>query len=118
MTGFQIVAVTLAATLLGATWSRAGRRRLGRVAAAGWSALWLAAAAAVVAPNATRTVARMLGIGRGADLVFYCGILVMFIGFFVMYLKLRRLQEELTVLVRHMAIERAEQGRAPPHDGV
>ena len=50
-------------------------------------------------------MAQPLGIARGADLVFYCAILAMFIGFFMVYVRLRRLETTLTKLTRHLALQ-------------
>jgi len=45
-----------------------------------------------------------VGIERGADFVFYCAILMMFVGFFLMYSRMRRMESSLTKLVRQLAI--------------
>ncbi|MEK7731822.1 MAG: DUF2304 family protein, partial [Planctomycetota bacterium] len=45
--------------------------------------------------------------GRGADLVLYCAVIVMLIGFFMVYARLRRLRRDLTLLSRHLAIRDA-----------
>ena len=55
-------------------------------------------------------MARWLGIGRGADLVSYLAIGVMFVGFFVTYVRLRALRRELTLLVRRVALHQAGGG--------
>ena len=103
MDPFQILAlivigvcflVTLAAAFRGAV-----VRRDGMV----WALVWLAAAGAIIWPGVTRIVARALGIGRGADLVLYCAVVVMLIGFLMTYSRLRRLQQDLTTVVRHLA---------------
>jgi len=77
-----------------------------------WSAVWLAAGVAVLWPRITSKIARGLGIGRGADLVFYCAVIVMMIGFWLVYIRLRRVRREITLLVRHLATLEAEQGTA------
>jgi hypothetical protein len=90
--------------LLLATVAAAGGRGINRRAASAWSVLWIAAGAAIARPSLTMTVAHFLGIGRGADLVFYCAILAMLIGFFVVYVRMKRLDRQITILVRHAAI--------------
>jgi hypothetical protein len=54
-------------------------------------------------------VANFLGIGRGADLVMYCGFLAAAIGFFFFYLRYRQLEANLTKIVRHLAIQEAKE---------
>lgn len=92
---------------LGSVWALikgwAGRRE-GLV----WAAVWLAAGVAILWPEVTSRVARALGIGRGADLVFYCAVVIMLIGFWSIYIRLRRVRREVTLLVRHLALQEAE----------
>lgn len=72
-----------------------------------WLLLWLGAAAALVWPRSTVFVAERLGIGRGADLVLYVGVLLSLSGFFYVYTRFRRLDRQITLLVRAVAIENA-----------
>ncbi len=72
-----------------------------------WSMLWIVSGIAIAWPRLTVIVAGVLGIGRGADLVFYCAVVVMMIGFLMVYARLRRLRRQLTLIVRHLAIEEA-----------
>jgi hypothetical protein len=66
--------------------------------------LSIVGAIAIGAPDTTRVVARALGIGRGADLVFYCAIVGAALGFFAIFVRLRALDEQITVLVRLSAL--------------
>lgn len=78
---------------------------------------------AVVWPHTMGTIAHELGIGRGADLLLYLTTLVMTVAFFYMYARFRRVERELTLLVRRMAIRNAEgpasaaRSRAPTESG-
>ena len=72
-----------------------------------WAALWLAAGVAVAQPSLVSAIAKALGIGRGADLVLYCSVIVMMIGFWMIYARLRAVRRELTLLVRRLAIRDA-----------
>jgi hypothetical protein len=83
------------------------RHRFTPGAGALWLVAWLAAAVFLLRPEWTVVVARRLGIARGADLVFYCGILAGMLGFLAIYLRLRRIEDQLTRLVREIAIDRA-----------
>ena len=113
MTVFQIAAFILLGLALAATVTLAVRNRIaGRVAFA-WSLLWIAAIVAIARPQLTVTVANALGIARGADLVFYLAILGMLVGFFAVFVRMRRFETEMTRVVRELAL------RAPgePLDG-
>ena len=107
MNGFQIVSVSIAALFCAIVVVGLARRRVALGSALFWLTVWVAAAVAILNPEWTRVVAEALGIARGADLVFYCAILAMFIGFFLVYAKLRRIDHALTEVARALAIERA-----------
>ena len=92
------------ALVIGAVWR--GRLRLG----AGAVAAGLAALGGLAAtwPELTTRAARAIGIDRGADLVAYATTIVVFVGFLMMYVKLRRVRSDLTGVVRRRAIAEAE----------
>lgn len=113
MTNFQTIGLTVAGLLLLATVAAAGRRAINRRAAFAWSILWLATGVSIARPSLTIVVAHFLGIGRGADLVFYCAILAMFIGFFIIYVRLKRLDRQITILVRNAALSSADHDDQP-----
>lgn len=104
---FQILALLLVVGLLVLTFVAAVRGWFTRRETILLSALWLAAGVAIVWPGVTKAIAHLLGIGRGADLVLYCSVVVMMVGFVMIYARLRRIRRELTLLVRHMAIRDA-----------
>jgi len=106
---FQVFAVVLAAAFfvmsIAAIFRGWATRREGGL----WAIVWLAAGLAIASPDLTVHLAGFLGIGRGADLVLYCAVIVMLIGFFMVYARLRRLRRDLTLLSRHVAIRDAAQ---------
>lgn len=114
MTNFQTIGLAVAVLLLLATAVAAGGRAINRRAAFAWSVLWLATGISIARPSLTIVVAHFLGIGRGADLVFYCAILAMFIGFFVTYVRLKRLDRQITILVREAALSSVHRNDQPP----
>ncbi len=116
MTVFQLAGTTLLLLLSLVTATAAFRRRMAWGPALFWLALWIGAAVAILFPQITVVVAHFLGIGRGADLVVYGGFLAMFAGFFLTYVKLRRIDKNITVLVRRMAIYEAQQESEPAAD--
>lgn len=76
-------------------------------------ALLAAGVVAVLAPNTTDDVARLVGVGRGADLVTYIAIVSVMFVLLHYYSKFVELQRKLTELAREMAIMRAE-AKLPP----
>ncbi len=104
---FQVIALFLLALLLAITVASTIRGRATRREGVAWVLVWLAAGVAIAWPNVTTKVAHLLGIRRGADLVLYCAVVVMLVGFLMVFVRLRRLQRELTLIVRHLAIRNA-----------
>ncbi|MGH7819590.1 MAG: DUF2304 domain-containing protein [Candidatus Binatia bacterium] len=104
MSGFQVLALAVVAALWLLSVAAVLTRRMSVGAGIVWILLWTAAGLAIRRPELTMEVAHLLGIGRGADLVFYCATLVMLVGFFRVYLKLRRVEADLTKLVRRVAL--------------
>ena len=55
-------------------------------------------------PNATTTVAQLIGVNRGADLLLYIFVVsFVFINYFTL-IKLRRMKNEITILSQEIAI--------------
>ena len=108
---FQIVFLVLAGCLFVGSLVAMARgwatRREGLISAL----IWIGAAVAVAWPDATTRIAHVFGLGRGVNLLLYCTVVAMIVGFFMVYIRLRRVRRELTLLVRHLAILEAEEGK-------
>ena len=70
-----------------------------------WLSVWLLGSIAIVWPHSTALAAHALGNGRGADLLLYSSVLIMFVAFFYVYVRFRRLERQITLLVRRLAIQ-------------
>lgn len=62
----------------------------------------------ILFPEWTNIIAHKLGVGRGADLVFYLYILLFVFVSLKLYARMRRLEQMLTDLIRKEAIDTAE----------
>ena len=71
-----------------------------------WTLVWVGTASIISFPDATSFVAHLLGIGRGADLIIYASLLISFYLIFRIHLMLARLEQEITEVVRAIALER------------
>lgn len=118
MNAFQIILVSVLGTAMLAVAALLARGSVGRIVGALWIAVFAAGVVFAVEPNWTTAIAHRLGISRGTDLLLYLLVLVVLYGFLVIYLKLRRVRRELTLLVRELAIRQAERdaGDAAPRD--
>jgi len=106
---FQGLALALLAALAAVTVAATLRSSLARRDGVIWLLVWLLAGVCILWPGLTVRLARALGIGRGADLVLYCTVVMTLVGFLMIYVRLRRLQREVTILTRHLAIRDALQ---------
>src|SRR5690349_11699382 len=62
----------------------------------------------ILFPEKTNLIARKVGVGRGADLLFYCCILFFLFILIKLFARIRRLEKTLTDLVRKQAKDEAE----------
>ncbi|PIP60879.1 hypothetical protein COX00_00875 [Candidatus Uhrbacteria bacterium CG22_combo_CG10-13_8_21_14_all_47_17] len=109
-----LLAALFAAFLL--TWKRAQERVIRRREALIWSALWMAAALLIFWPELASHVASFVGVGRGADLVVYAAVIVLFVLIFNIHVALDRLDRKLTQLVRQEALKEIGDASLKPED--
>lgn len=114
MSTFQLIVGPLLAAMIVATALATARRKLAPRYGVAWLLLWLAGLLAVIDPNILVRAAHLLGIGRGVDLVLYLSILITFVALFAIYLRFRRIDEQITRIVRHLAIRDHERDAPPP----
>lgn len=65
-------------------------------------------ATALVFPEITNNVARVFGVGRGADFLFYLMHLFVLFAILVFYVRLRAVNQKLLRVVRELALREAE----------
>ncbi len=82
---------------------RAGDLRV--VDTVGWSIFWLAATIVVLLPNSTAQIAKIVGIGRGADLVVYVALAGIFFIIFKLMVKIELLNKQITILTRKISLQ-------------
>ncbi|MFT3826278.1 MAG: DUF2304 domain-containing protein [Chitinophagaceae bacterium] len=67
------------------------------------------AAVFIIWPDMTTRLAKFLGVGRGADLVFYISILIFWFVILKLYVRIRKLEQTFTELIRQDALQKAQQ---------
>jgi hypothetical protein len=72
-----------------------------------WALFWLVVIFTALSPQTTDVLARLVGVERGADLAVYLAIAFLFYALFRITIRLDEQREELTKLVRKMAIDDA-----------
>jgi hypothetical protein len=69
-----------------------------------WLVLWLAVLVVFWVPESTSYLALLLGITRGADLMIYISVLVIFYLLFKIFVRMNKIDESITKLVRQRAL--------------
>ncbi|VTR76198.1 DUF2304 domain-containing protein [Cellulomonas hominis] len=73
----------------------------------------LVATLSVIFPDAWNAIARVVGVGRGTDLLLY-GLIVAFLLYMVTtYRRFRELEQQITLLARRIAVDEAVGSPAP-----
>jgi hypothetical protein len=113
MSLFQLVAIPLLAVMLVVS-ARNLFHRARLLTSLAWTLLWVTGLIAVINPNETTEIAKLVGIRRGADLLMYSSVLGFGVGFYVVSLRLRQMSREITLLTREVAMLEAERQAAGP----
>jgi hypothetical protein len=107
---YQIIAILLGiiAVIVSILRFRDGKMSIGMLLV--WILIWLFVVIISIYPDLTNYLAIYSGIGRGLDFVLILGLLLSFYLIFKMYNKIETIEEELTDLVRELAIQRENMG--------
>lgn len=113
MNPFQWIALVIVFLLILLTLMATVRGWISKRETVVWVMVWLAAGITLVWPKLTSIIAKTMGIGRGADLLLYSAVVVMMVGFLMVYVRLRNLRREMTLLVRQLALRDAITNASP-----
>ncbi|OGH69552.1 MAG: hypothetical protein A3C90_00355 [Candidatus Magasanikbacteria bacterium RIFCSPHIGHO2_02_FULL_51_14] len=109
---FQSLFIIFALVAVGSVIRRSKDDMLGPKAMIFWILFWLAAIVVVLWPESASKIAEFFGIGRGADLVVYASLAIVFYLLFKLNVKLDSLNRDITKVVRKNALEKSKQERA------
>lgn len=113
---FQIIAISLLVLILVAERTRVVRYRHPLRGPLFRSTIWLAAIGFILFPDTLTYIARFLGIGVGANLLLYLLTFAFLAVSFLLYARIVQLRRQLTLLVRHLALERPLPPAPPPKE--
>jgi len=80
------------------------RRQVTLTGLTAWTVLWLAVLAVFWSPDIASSLAFYLGIGRGADLLIYSAIIVVFYLLYRVFIRMEKLNHDITTLTRKIAL--------------
>ena len=73
-----------------------------------WLVFWLCLGVAFFVPQQLTKLANLVGIGRGADLVLYLAVVVVFYLMFRIFARLEKMERDITKVVRGETLKKAE----------
>jgi hypothetical protein len=73
-----------------------------------WLVFWTLVIAVTLMPKKTDVLAKLLGVGRGADLLIYISIIVLFFIVFKILVQLEKIDKNITRIVRSSALANKE----------
>ena len=76
-----------------------------------WLGIWAVALIAVFYPDETTRLARFAGIGRGADVIIYVSIAILFYLVFRLHVYLEDLRSQLSSLIREISVQEVKKGK-------
>lgn len=113
MSGIQLILLTGIAFISLYFLTRLKKRLLDIVILSGM--IWCAVVF-IIWPDITTRLAKKLGVGRGADLVFYLSILIFWFVVLKLYTRIRKLEQTFTNIIRKEAIGNAKDFKQPETD--
>ena len=74
-----------------------------------WSGIFGSAVVVVIFPQLTTRIAQMLGIGRGADVVVYVSVALLFYLVFRLYLFIQDLRQDISEIIPKLSLRRKDE---------
>jgi hypothetical protein len=105
MNAFQIVFITFCALQAALSLRRLLRTR--QFTALAFLLAWSLAIILIANPGVTTRIAQSVGIGRGVDFVTYSLLVIFLWAHYQQYLRYKRVENEVTLLVRELAVAQA-----------
>ena len=73
-----------------------------------WLGVWAFLGVVAIVPDITTYLANWVGVGRGVDLATYLAIVVIFSLIFKIYIRLEKMERDMTKVVRYVALDQGE----------
>jgi hypothetical protein len=108
MSLIQIVLLILIILAILYFWLRYKTRSIGLKPFLMMLVFWLVAGVLVVLPESTSRLADILGVGRGVDVVFYFSLLLIFYLIFKIFVRIEKIEQNITKIVSKIALEDKE----------
>jgi len=70
-----------------------------------WLVFWILVGVVAYWPDSTMYFARFLGVGRGADVVVYLALALLFFLFFKLMVRVEKIDKNITKIIRKIALD-------------
>jgi small membrane protein len=70
-----------------------------------WAAIFVGAIFSIIQPEISSHLARLVGIGRGADVILYFSVAILFYLLFRLYIYVENLRHEISELISQLALK-------------
>ena len=105
MTPIQFILVGISVLALIRTCKRFLQRRIAWNALLFWILVWGSITLIALNPDITSRLATMVGVGRGADLMLYIGMIILFSLVFYLMVKVDQLDQDISKIVTALALK-------------
>ena len=105
LTPIQIFLLALVLFAVSRVYLRAKEKILSPKTALFWFAIWTAAAFGILLPKTTSSLAGIVGVGRGVDVIVYVSLALLFYLVFRLFVSVEDLRHEITYLIRQLALQ-------------
>ena len=79
----------------------------------GWLVIWLLAGVVIVFPDVASYLAIQLGVTRGADLIIYISVVMIFYLLSRIFTRLNKTDKDITKIVRHLSLQDEKSNDSP-----
>jgi small membrane protein len=101
---FQFSIVIFALLVILRTYGQYKKELVSRYWLLAFSFLWVLIGVAAIIPHATDNIAHFVGVERGADMLVYVAVLVLLYTVYRLFVRVQKMHEEITELVRQVAL--------------
>ena len=105
MEPIQIIAILFALFALSRAALRLKDKSINPLQFIFWGFIWTIVIVVAFIPSITSSISQLFGIGRGMDLVIYISIALLFYLMFRLYVKIDKIERNITKAVRKIAIK-------------
>jgi small membrane protein len=101
----QLVAAIFTLFALSRVYLRFRENKLSSFAFIFWMAVWIVGIMVIMFPDFSSEIAKLVGIGRGSDVIIYASIAILFYLIFRLFIKIEDISKEITKLSREIALK-------------